>query len=227
MSGQCGRSERLEREASGRERDGRLANLEVPEGETRVLSYSSEAMRSHYVRLEVRDIDHLAELIGTPNEIAEKTPIRCCDPRLSSASARLVSSAVFNEAEVSPEIRAEAMGFARLATEEYLYGNRAAVQIHKDLLSAYLDTRAAIIFAAVFGDITVQNGAVLKIASNTLVLRANRIRMFGSGAISCDGPTTFDCHSLQGGLTPGGSFGGFGPGGFTAPTLPIEPFSVS
>ena len=188
----------------------KLQNLVVEEGETVVLSYSSNKFKGIYQKIKPESLEHIKELIGVPKRFQKtESSIRqmfsTCSPESSSVfkksslniSARMISPSVLTDENSSEEEKIEARRFAREAAKQYIYGN-TDVDTHKALIEAYLTLRGVFIYVPVFNNIVVNNGATLNIAANTFLVRANNICLYGSGKIVCDGPTTFDCAIFKG-----------------------------
>lgn len=100
--------------------------------------------------------------------------------------------------DIDDEEKIENRALARAATEAYVYGDSAEVAAWKPLIEAYIHYRGPIVVVPVFKNITVSNNATLNIASDTLAVYANRIRLYGNGKINCNGPKTFHCSSFEG-----------------------------
>lgn len=188
----------------------KLQDLVVEEGETVVLSHSSNKFKSIYQKIKPESIDHIKELIGVPKRFQKtKSSIRqtfsTCSPESSSVfkksslniSARMISPSVLTDDKSSEEEKIEARRFAREAAKQYIYGS-TDVDTHKALIEAYLTLRGVFVYVPIFNNITVYNGATLNIAANTFLVRANNICLYGSGKIVCNGPTTFESNTFKG-----------------------------
>jgi hypothetical protein len=237
-----GRSSKLAELAQRIGREKRLPDLNVEEGETRILTHESVSMRPLYTAVEVESAADLKELIGIPDLAAPSTPTiglatieRSSLERLRRTGAlspedlpelqpttlaRTINPQVLHADRDGPE-RDEALSVAHAAAEAFIFGNSRAVRLHEGLIDTYLKVRGATIFVPIFNDITVADKATLTVSSNTFAVFANRIRLFGTGRIVCNGPTTFDCLSFQGNVSSGGSF--TPPGGLTGPQPHVDP----
>lgn len=199
--------------AKGTARTNRLQDLIVEEGETVVLSYTSDKFKRFYQKIKPESVDHLKELMGVPRQFQKtRSSIRntsfTCVPGSSSSLrkssvnifSRMISPAVLTDDKSPEEDKIEARKFAREAARQYIYGDSAEVIHQKPLIEKYLELRDMCLFIPMFKNITVYNEGTLSISANTYVVRANRVRLYGTGQIVCDGPTTFDCLSFEGKL---------------------------
>lgn len=198
--------------------DNKLQDLIVEEGETIVLSYSSNRFKSFYQKIKPESIDHLKELIGVPKQFQEtKSSIRQTfstrRPGSSSVfkksslnlSARVFHPSVLTDDNSSEEEKIEAKMFARQAIEQYLFEYEyaySALEAHRAIMEAYLNYSDATLVVPIFDDITVHNGATFIVANDTPLVSANNICLYGTGKIECDGPTTLHCHGTFKGNQP-------------------------
>ena len=112
--------------------------------------------------------------------------------------ARTVGLNGFADRGLSERELAGRLRLARTATRDFIYGNSLELTHWRGAIDDYLKERSPRLYIPFFNDIIVQNEGTLHIASDTYALYARRIRLFGSGKIDCQGPTTFDCDSFEG-----------------------------
>jgi hypothetical protein len=209
-----GEFERVLVECNVRERH----DLVLEEGEAATLSAESSRFKPAYRELRPRSIEEVRRAIGVPAAVAEKhRPCGCG----AKGGAR-----VFGIEDLDSEDEATkggALRFAHEAAAAYIMSGQRLGGASATLLDKYLLRLDPRILVAFLGDITVNSGATLTVAKNTHGVYANRIRMYGTGKIVCDGPKTFRCTSMEGKLkkivvaVPQGGFGGF-----TAQAKPIN-----
>ena len=120
---------------------------------------------------------------------------------MDAISSRTLNPELLTRNVEDPE-RAAAVQVVRALISDYLYSNIPVPSTASELVATYLNQRAPLVFAAVLGNISVANGATLQISSGTLAVYANKLRLYGSGKIQCDGPTTFDVKSVRGNIAP-------------------------
>ena len=135
-------------------------------------------------------------ILGRP--IANRS-IATFSKRATALPSKLIAVNRLIGDDVDEEEKRENLALARAATEAYIYGDTAEVAAWQPLIEAYLTIRGSIsIGIPVFRNITVHNNATLNIASDTLAIYANRIKLYGNGKIDCQGPKTFHCTSFEG-----------------------------
>jgi hypothetical protein len=214
-----GRSEILAAMAIDLERAGKLTDFVVDAGETRALSYKAQQLRERYQEVGIRDADQLKDVIGAPdlafrNRLGVSIrptfarAVRPLIPNVVNLSegfvrplpARVLDPDVLSNPAVAAEEREEGIELARRATEDFVFSNSAEAANWRPLIDRFLTLRAPKLFIPFFRNIIINDGGTLNVARDTLTVFANRIRLFGSGRINCDGPTTFDCQSLEGKL---------------------------
>ena len=120
---------------------------------------------------------------------------------IESMLSRTIDTSVFDKEDDDPE-RLAAVQIARATISDHLYANTAIASPSRELVSAYLSRRGPTAFVAVLADIEVADGATLQVSAGTLAVHANRVRLYGSGQIACDGPTTFDVKNVRGNILP-------------------------
>lgn len=115
--------------------------------------------------------------------------------------SRTIDPSVFDKDDDDPE-RMAAVQIARATISDYIYSNAAITSQARELVTQYLGRRTPQVLVAVFADIQVANGATLQVSAGTLAVHANRVRLYGTGQIVCDGPTTFDVKNVRGNIQP-------------------------
>ncbi len=210
------------------EESGDLPDLVVSEGESRVLSSKSDQMRSFYQEFKLKTAAEVKDLLGVPEGSSARAGVfSAADVMKIAELPKKTSKAVLERSvvgrsnaafskragllptkviavnrligdEIDEEEKLENRALARVATEAYVYGDSAEVAAWQPLIEAYIEYRGPIVIVPIFGNITVSNNATLSIASDTLAVYANRIKLYGTGKINCDGPKTFHCSSFEG-----------------------------
>jgi len=192
--------------------DDESGDLIVHEGETKVLSYASEEFKPFYQEVRLDSVDELKDLIGVPDTFvsphlsAYHFSAMAGGPGSSPKTNKPITK--FRARTISPDILTDRnapvkekegiLEFSRDVIKRFVYGNSEAYTQHRGLIDAYLKLKKAVITVPFFRDITVYPGGTLNIAANTFTVYARKIRLYGSGRIECDGPTTFDCTSFEG-----------------------------
>ncbi len=182
---------RLDKEIEG---DCQAEDLVVASGDRITLSPNSGPCQHMFKTVRPQSIDEVRQWLGSPLPVSKDgcdTP--CRTPELRH---RLVSTADLDSEDAAT--RKEALGLAHKAAQEYVMGNVRAVEHWRSLLDQYVISRNARIFVAFLRDITVSNNAVLSVLASTHAVYANKIVIIGTGQISCDGPVTFNCASVEG-----------------------------
>jgi hypothetical protein len=209
------RSKILSRMAADLSNSGQLEDLEVDEGETLVLSYQSRRLRASYREFQPKSVDEIKDLLGVPDmpfrRLSEASLMmrelsRVGTADLTSLSARImpslpsrvISPDSLKDPTVSEDEKVEIKKMARSAADAYIYGVSTTVASWKPLIDAYFQVDIPRLVIPIFRDITVRTNGTLAIPRNTYVVFANRIQLYGSGKITCSGPTTFDCTSFEG-----------------------------
>lgn len=189
------------------EEDGDCGDLVVGEGETRVLSSTAQWCRPFYREVQPKGVAQLKEILGAPASVAHS---KCGVPNGASRQhlvnaedrrllrTRSLSPASLSDEELPEGELAENLRLARVATEHYVYGDPSALSHWTAVIDAFLNLKGAVLLVPFFNDIVVRDGGTLQVANNTYAVYANRIRLYGSGRIDCQGPTTFDCTSFEG-----------------------------
>jgi hypothetical protein len=197
-----------------------LRDFVVQEGETRVLSYKIDELKSYYQALQPKSVTEVKDILGIPDnfgqrsqteqqaqqkikgtstviEVAQKAPI-LTRVNIGKLRARVISKQILSSPDVNEDERSELMSMTRMAAEAYIYGDSSQVSQWELTINEYLRLKGAIIYVPMFNNIIVHNKGTLNIASDTHALYANKIKLFGTGKIKCGGPTTFDCTSFEG-----------------------------
>lgn len=195
-------------------------NLVVQEGETRVLSYKSDAFKSYYETIIPKSVDEIKDMIGIPDNSSKpiqheqqfkKTTakpllnkpnfVKIAMPAnvdVSRLRSRIISPQLLTSPDVGDDEKTEMMRLTHMAIKAYIYGDSAIVAMWLPTMEEYLKIKGAVLFVPIFNNIEVYNDATLQIAADTHVLYANDIRLYGTGKIICNGPTTFDSKSFEG-----------------------------
>ena len=189
----------------------KLNDFVVKKGTTRVLSCTDEKSKQFYQAIKPKSAAELKELIGVPEGFqspAVKQQMRAKfmseimygkeKKAFSNIFAKTISPKILTSRKTSKNEIFEAKECARLATEYYVYIDSTEVSHLTYLIDWYLELRDATIYVPILEDIIVYDNGTLNIAANTYVVYANKIQLFGSGKIVCDGPTTFECDSFEG-----------------------------
>lgn len=130
--------------------------------------------------------------------IAKALPISIQAKQIRQLPAKLIASNKLTDPDIGEEEHLENLSLARTAAHAYIYGDAQAVASWKPLIESYLELRAPFILVPVFQNITVYTGGTLTVAHDTLALYANKIRLYGTGKINCQGPKTIHCSSFEG-----------------------------
>ena len=169
--------------------------LVVEPGEAVSLSPTSSRFESAFVRLQPSSIQDVRQALGFPEAILKgrTSPCGC-----GGKTTRVHSVDDLDHEDES--IKGSALGIAHRAVAGYVMGGQLTAGVSLEMMDRFIQIVKPSIFLPLFGDIIVQDTATLNIAKATHALYANRIRMYGSGQIVCDGPKTIRCNSLQGKL---------------------------
>lgn len=167
--------------------------LTVEPGETLSLSPASSRFESAFVRLQPTSINDVRQALGFPEAILKNRPSIC---GCSGKTSRVHSVDDLDHEDES--VKGSALGVAHRAVAGYVMGGQLTPGVSVEMMDRFIQIVKPNIFLALFGDIIVQDTATLTVAKSTHALYANRIRMYGSGQIICDGPKTIRCNSLQG-----------------------------
>lgn len=198
------RSKLLIEQAAIIDKDGGCEDLIVGEDETRVLSYASKSCRHYYREIKVSTLEEITDVIGVPDSIftdscatsaGAKKSFDGVDRQALCARIGEVPAADSDLQETADDFR-----LVRAATHDMIYGDSRQIEHWRPAVELFLKIKNPRIFVPFFSNIVVYNGGTLTIAANTLAVYANRIRLFGTGKIDCQGPTTFDCTSFEGQL---------------------------
>lgn len=217
LRGPGGRSFNLAEVAKG----DKPQDLTLNKDETATLSYKSKEFKKFYREIKPKSADDVKDLLGVPEfvgkfSISEKKAGKKVDEKDLKGTVRLrapmpagvdiakLSSKLLSPKQLSSHVgeeeTEEMMSMAHMAMQAYVYGDWTKVMHWKPALDEYLRLRDAVIVIPVLNNIIVNDGATLHIAPDTHAVYANKIQMYGSGRIVCDGPTTFDCDSFEGEL---------------------------
>ena len=198
------RSKLLIEQVATIDKDGGREDLVVGKNETRVLSYTSKSCRHYYREIKVSTLEDIKDVIGAPDttyaascatSAGIKKPFDGIDRQALCARIGEVPAA-----DDDPQKTADEFRLVRAATHDMIYGDSRQIQHWRPAVDQYLKMKHPRIFVPFFFDIVVYAGGTLTIAANTLAVYANRIRLYGTGRIDCEGPTTFDCTSFEGQL---------------------------
>ncbi|MCH7935785.1 MAG: hypothetical protein IH994_01675 [Proteobacteria bacterium] len=182
---------KLDKEIEG---DCQADDLVVASGDRITLSPDSGPCQHMFKTVRPQSIDEVRLWLGSPSPISKDSCDAPC--RTPELRHRLVSTDDLVSEDTAT--RKEALGLARMAAREYVMGNVRAVEHWRSLLDEYVILRNTRIFVAFLRDITVSNDAVLSVLASTHAVYANKIVIIGTGKISCDGPVTFNCASVEG-----------------------------
>ncbi len=180
-------------------------DLVVERNETRILSYQASWSRPHYREIRPKGVDEVKEVLGVPDSAVGPRPGQG-DPKARSIAAedrrllraKTVELKALSDRTLSGAVLAENLRMARAATRNYIYGSSAEYGHWRAAIEEYLNLKRPVLLVPFFNDVVVNDGATLQVAADTHAVYANRVRLFGSGRIECQGPTTFDCASFEG-----------------------------
>jgi hypothetical protein len=182
--------------------------LRVESGETVVLSPSSSRFKAVYERVQPKSISEVRAILGLSESSAKAVARRrCCQP--SVAGKAVMTPDDLDSPDPAVATRARALAYA--VAEEYV---RSPDPTHLSSWVPALDrfiglSQASLNVATFLSDIDVADGATLTISSSTHALRANAVRIHGTGRIVCQGDLTFKIASLEGLVSSSvGSLGG-------------------
>lgn len=193
------RSKILENVAEKKRRQGELKDLNIPKGQTIKISYDSADFKSHYHLFKPESVDEIKEIIGIPpGIILDDSKSKKEDSK--KFFSRTFAPGSFKDKNVSNEQKIEIKQLTRMTTKKYIFGEIKELGYWKYIINEYLEDRVPLLFVAYFDDITIQDGGILDINAQTFTVYADKIKMYGSGKIRCDGSTTIDCISMEGNL---------------------------
>jgi len=182
--------------------EGATKNLEVNEKETQVLSYASRTWQEHYREIKVATLADIKDVIGAPDLAFERVLARPQGKTRDGIDLDALKAKIspVPKADEDPKKAADDFRMIRAAAHSLIYGDSRQLRHWVPAVEAWLRVKNPRIFIPFFNDIVVHDGGTLVVAANTLTVFANRVRLFGSGMVRCDGPTTFDCRSFEGQL---------------------------
>lgn len=172
-------------------------DLILEEGETTTLSAEYERFKAVYREIRPKNLEEVRQAIGVPRELVEQSKTSSC-VCADADKGRLVTAEDLDSDD--EEVRGAALRTAHQLTRDMVMKGLPIASHRNSLLDRYITAINPRILLAVMGDVVVNNGATLNISKNTHALYANRIKLYGSGRIVCDGPKTFRCISFQGKL---------------------------
>jgi hypothetical protein len=168
--------------------------LRIEEGDTVTLSPNSRMFGQLYRQVRPRSIDEVRKLLGP--SAAPSYHLASCNCRAPELASNLISVADLESEDRAVAVRAREL--AHLAAREYVRGDHTTLTHWKPVLNRYLEITKSVINILTLADIEVHDRATLNISSTTHALFANRVMLFGTGSISCKGPTTFRVSSFEG-----------------------------
>jgi hypothetical protein len=170
----------------------RKLDLVVKENSTVDLTMDSKLLKNYIQVVQLKDVDLAKRLIGVPDEFAQPKDCGC------GKMGRVPSLADLSSKDKT--IKEDALSAARSGLQQYILGDSRKVVISKKVLNKYLEITKAKINILWIKDIIVHNNATLNINNGLTSVLANKIRLFGTGKIVCNGPKTFKCTSFEGKL---------------------------
>jgi hypothetical protein len=140
-------------------------------------------------RIPIKSISQLKRLIGVPETI-----VIHLDGRRVMPAGETVPVSFTSLQSLSPT----QLRLLQNASDEYLYGSATSVSVHEPALNKAIALVNPVLTAAIFGDITVEAGAILEIDGSLDLILANRITVRQTGTIRIlGGQIKFDCRKLQ------------------------------
>jgi hypothetical protein len=178
-----------------KERKG-LVDLRVADGENiRISVRDPGRYRPNAYSVKVKSVEHLKQMIGTPDEVIRTQGV-CCPPEGLTETL----PATFKELSDLSSSQRETL---RLASDAFLYGLSSAVEAHRPAINLAVNLSAAAIIGIItFNDITVQRNGVLTVDPSVSVLFANKVRIELGGRIRVLGPLKIDASSIEGDELP-------------------------
>lgn len=197
------RSKLLFEQADLIDKNGGRPDLVVDENETIVLSYGSKRVREDYREIAVKSLGDLKEVIGAPDSAFTNcfTGTRESET-FDGVSTRQLQTrvAALPSDDLGLEESADEARLMRAAAHRFIFRDSRALAHWRPAVEAWILRKTPRLFVPFYRNITVNNGGTLSVAASTLAVYANKIRLFGTGQIVCQGPTTFDCTSFEGDL---------------------------
>jgi hypothetical protein len=171
--------------------------LRVEPGETVVLSPTSSRFKAVYERLQPKTIAEVRAAIGLSEASAKAVASRrCCEDSVATAAVMTPDDLEHSDPEVAK--RAQALTYA-VAAEYVRAPDVAHLANWVPALDRFINLWQASLNVATFeSDIDVADGATLTISRSTHAVRANAVRIHGTGRIVCEGDVTFKIASLEG-----------------------------
>ncbi|MCG2586816.1 hypothetical protein [Massilia sp. TS11] len=171
-------------------------NLSVEADECVTLTPDSARFKAVVQQYRPQSIAEVRKLLG-PSAMPDTAPVRssCCLP--SELTANLPDPEALNAKDEATRYRARMQ--AAMAARAYVQAPDAReLKYFEPVLDRYIALTRPILYAFLFGDIDIANGATLTLAKNAHILFAGNVRMHGSGRIVCKGPTTMRVNSING-----------------------------
>lgn len=169
------------------------SSLVVSKGNSTTLSYKKDEFKDNYRILVPKNIDEVKQALGIPKEVQ----LKLSPSRLASLSVLQTSVPIIEDFS-NPELADKTIKNVRLAAQEYVQGDYKLTENWKNLINDWISKSDATIRIAQFKHVIVEDGAVLKVCSDTNALYTNSIKLHGSAAIHTEKDLTIDCTSMDG-----------------------------
>jgi hypothetical protein len=172
------------------------ANLDVPKGQTIVLSPAAPQFHAHYRQIRPQTIDQVRELFWLlrPAPTGVKTHI-------AEAVAAIGRKPIDIKDLESPDLRVRRtarLQAYQVATEYVRHADVSSLASWKPVLDRYLVLNKAVLNIAALLDIVVASGATLQISKDTHAIYARNFIIHGNGRVVCHSKCSFKLTTLQG-----------------------------
>lgn len=171
-------------------------NLEVPIGQTIVLSPSAAQFQAHYRQIRPQTIDQVRELFWLlrPAPAAVRTHIAS---EVAAIGARPIDIKDLESSDLRVRRTARLQAY-QVATEYVRNADVSSLASWKSVLDRYLVLNNAVLNIIALLDIVVGNGSTLQISKNTHAIYARNLIIHGNGRVVCNAKCSFKLTTLQG-----------------------------
>ena len=172
-------------------------SIRVEPGECVILSPESQRFKNNYRQVRPRTAREVKTLIGLSDEMARTLHERdvCCQQSTD------VSVIVPAEDLDSPDdaVRARALDITDNALYSYVRSRNPALLVQMEpAIDRYLEMINVVLNTVALQNIEVADGGTLTITTDTHLVEANKIIIYGTGKIDCSGFTKFKVTSIEG-----------------------------